>query len=183
MLLNRLKTKFRQHYRDFSTLKLIILLRYKGINPKAYVTKPCRLNKNIKMGAYAHLSAGCSIGPKVTIGNYTMVGPEVCIALGEHRFDIPGVPIIFSGRDDVPDTVIEEDVWIGARAIVRAGVTVGRGAIIGMGAIVVKNVPPYTIVGGVPAKIIGNRFDAKKSISIHDYMISQKARAGIYCER
>ena len=62
-----------------------------------------------------------------------MVGPEVCIAPGEHRFDIPGVPIIFSGRDDVPDTVIEEDVWIGARAIVRAGVTVGRGAIIGSG--------------------------------------------------
>lgn len=183
MRLNRLKTIFRQHYRDFSTLKLIIFLRYKGINPKAYVTKPCRLNRNIKMGAYAHLSAGCSIGPKVTIGNYTMVGPEVCIALGEHRFDKPGVPIIFSGREDVPDTVIEEDVWIGARAIVRAGVTVGRGAIVGMGAVVVKSVPPYTIVGGVPAKIIGNRFDAEKSITIHDHMLLRDVQKGVYCEQ
>jgi acetyltransferase-like isoleucine patch superfamily enzyme len=57
------------------------------------------------------------------------------------------------------DVVIEDDVWIGTRAIILHGVTIGRGAIIGAGAVVTKNVPPYAIVGGVPAKIIKFRWD------------------------
>lgn len=57
------------------------------------------------------------------------------------------------------DVVIGSDVWIGARTVVMAGVTIGDGAVIGTGSIVTKDVPPYSIVAGVPAKFIKNRFD------------------------
>lgn len=57
------------------------------------------------------------------------------------------------------DVVIGNDVWIGCRAVIMAGVTIGDGAVIGSGAVVTKDIPPYAIVGGVPAKIIRYRFD------------------------
>ncbi|MDD4817794.1 MAG: CatB-related O-acetyltransferase [Victivallaceae bacterium] len=61
--------------------------------------------------------------------------------------------------DNHGDIVVGNDVWIGFEALILAGVTIGDGAIIGARAVVTKNVPPYTIVGGVPAKVIRKRFD------------------------
>ena len=62
-------------------------------------------------------------------------------------------------KDKNLETVIESDVWIGANSIINRGITVGQGAVIASGAIVTKNVEPYSIVAGVPAKVIGYRFD------------------------
>ena len=61
--------------------------------------------------------------------------------------------------DGILRTVIGNDVWIGKRAIIKAGVKIGDGAVVGAGAVVTKDVPPYAIVAGVPAKIIKYRFD------------------------
>ena len=61
-------------------------------------------------------------------------------------------------EDDL-GVVIEDDVWVGTRAIILHGVTIGRGAVVAAGAVVAKNVPPYSIVGGVPAKVIKFRWD------------------------
>ena len=58
------------------------------------------------------------------------------------------------------DIVLEDDVWLGVNAVVMDGVTIGQGAIVGAGAVVTHDVPPFTIVGGVPARIIGRRPDA-----------------------
>ena len=63
--------------------------------------------------------------------------------------------------DNKGDTVIGNDVWIGYEAVILSGVTVGDGAVIGARAVVTKDVPPYTVVGGVPAKEIKKRFDEK----------------------
>ncbi|QQR64412.1 transferase [Candidatus Roizmanbacteria bacterium] len=57
--------------------------------------------------------------------------------------------------------VIEDDVWIGTKSVILPGVTIGRGSIVAAGAVVTKNVAPYSIVGWVPAKVIGWRFDKK----------------------
>ena len=78
--------------------------------------------------------------------------------------------------------MIEDDVWIGARALVRSGVRVGRGAIIAMGAVVVADVEPYTIVAGVPARKIRNRFSTPEDIAEHDAMLAREPFCGSYCE-
>lgn len=60
--------------------------------------------------------------------------------------------------EDDPGVVIEDDVWVGTRAIILAGVTIGRGAVVAAGAVVTKSVPPYAIVGGNPARILRMRW-------------------------
>lgn len=137
--------------------------------------------RDVQMGAYSHLSRNCAVGTKVKMGNYVMCGPDVKIALGEHRFEAPGVAIIFSGAPDRQETVIEDDVWIGASSLIKAGVTIGRGAVVAMGAVVVSDVEPYAIVGGVPAKEIRMRFAAEDRAR-HDRMLVLPPRKGDYCE-
>lgn len=68
---------------------------------------------------------------------------------------------VASSRDNKGDIIIGSDVWIGYEAVILAGVTIGDGAIIGSRAVVTKDVPPYTIVGGIPAKPMRKRFDDK----------------------
>lgn len=60
--------------------------------------------------------------------------------------------------ENIPKVIIEDDVWIGCNAVIKQGVHIGKGAVIAAGAVVVKDVSPYTIVGGVPAKVIKQRF-------------------------
>ncbi len=106
----------------------------------------------------------------VVIRDYVVFGPEVLVITGNHRTDIIGQYILNirdeqkKAENDQP-IVFEGDNWIGARAIILKGVNVGFGSIVGAGAVVTKDVPDFAIVGGVPAKIIGYRFnenDGKK---------------------
>jgi maltose O-acetyltransferase len=102
----------------------------------------------------------------IRIGNKVVFGPEVTIRGGNHRTDLVGRFMAdVTEAEKLPendlDVVIEDDVWIGTRAIILHGVTIGRGAIIGAGAVITKSVPPYAIVGGVPAKVIKFRWDVE----------------------
>jgi acetyltransferase-like isoleucine patch superfamily enzyme len=116
------------------------------------------------------------------MGNYVMIARELLITGADHRFDKPSVAMIFSGRPDPQVCVIEDDVWIGARVILLKGVRVGRGAIIAAGAVVTRDVAPYTIVGGVPAKPIRLRFkDAEQRL--HDDYLALAPHEGSYCGR
>ncbi len=95
--------------------------------------------------------------------DYSFSGPELLVSTGNHM-PIIGVPLIFvtdkmKEQLDVHhkfngNVIVEEDVWLGARVILLSGVKVGRGAIVAAGSIVSKDVSPYSIVGGVPAKLI-----------------------------
>jgi chloramphenicol O-acetyltransferase type B len=108
------------------------------------------------------------------IGSFCSIADNVIIGPSSHPFNwVGGSPVFYSGRDSVkakfsefdrekPNrTVIGNDVWIGINAIIKSGVKIGHGAIIGMGSVVTKDVEPYAIVGGCPAKIIKKRFDDK----------------------
>lgn len=113
---------------------------------------------------------------EIIIGNNVMFGPEVTIRGGNHRIDIIGRTMIsikdFEKRDtDDKGVVIESDVWIGTRAIVLSGVIIGRGSVVAAGAVVTRNVPPYAIVGGNPAKIIKFRFNSDE-IKEHEATLS-----------
>jgi acetyltransferase-like isoleucine patch superfamily enzyme len=96
---------------------------------------------------------GASRAGQVTIGSYVRIGPCVMIIAGNHVFRDPEKPIHLQGMDLAP-IVIEDDVWIGGRVNITAGVTIGRGSVIGGGAVVTNDIPPYAIAVGVPAKVI-----------------------------
>lgn len=89
----------------------------------------------------------------ITIGNNVYTSPFVQIVAVNHVYDDPNRPIIEQGIT-AQGIVIEDDAWIGSSAIVLDGVRVGKGAVVAAGAVVSKEVPPHTVVAGVPAKVI-----------------------------
>lgn len=181
-MIKKLKNIFRLPYRIVSTFFFRLINKLKDVHLTSYFIKPRYINKNLITGPYCHFGENCYIGQNVIIGKYFMCGPEVVIAMGEHNFKSAGVPIIFSGQPKIKNTIIGDDVWVGYRALIRQGIKVGNGAIIAMGATVTKDVPAYAIVGGVPAKVLGYRFDSKDDIKIHEEFLENKAKSGIFAE-
>lgn len=125
--------------------------------------------KNIHMGNDVGIGEGALFmctKAKIIVGDHTMFGPQVTVITGGHRYDIQGRVMKSIGEDekrpeDDQDVIFEGDNWIGANVTILRGVTIGEGAIVAAGAVVTKTVPPYTIVGGCPARVIKNRFDEK----------------------
>jgi len=153
----------------------------RGIDSTCRVVFPNTISKDFQMGAYSFVNRGAYICSRVKAGKYVMLAPDVTIAGSDHVYDEVGVPMHFSGRPEMPETIIGDDVWIGARVCILAGVTIGRGSIVAMGSVVTKDIPPYSIVGGVPAKLIRMRFSEKEVIK-HDQMLAQSAsRKGGFC--
>lgn len=121
-----------------------------------------------------YIGPNCLINPKVKIGAYTMLANDVKILGGDHSYNKPGIPMLYSGRDIIKQTVIGKDCWIGAFSIIMCGVNIGEGSIIAAGAIVTKDVDAYSIYGGVPAKKIKNRFLCNEDIEKHKKMLEEK---------
>lgn len=122
--------------------------------------------ENIYVGDHVNLGAKPTMlatRATIRIGNHVMFGPCVTIRGGNHRFDMVGRYIDSIGDDekrdsDDPGVVIEDDVWVGGNATILGGVTVGQGSVVAASAVVTKDVPRYSIVGGNPARILGQRF-------------------------
>jgi maltose O-acetyltransferase len=113
--------------------------------------------RGIRIGSHSGIGVNCEIHGPLLIGNDVMMGPEVIIITRNHEFSDLTTPMRLQGHLEDRQVTIGDDVWIGTRVIILPGVTVGRGAIIGAGAVVTKDVPEYAIVAGNPARIIGNR--------------------------
>lgn len=112
----------------------------------------------------------CTRAP-IVVGDHVMFGPRVTVITGSHRMDLVGrymtsVTNEEKRPEDDSAVVFEGDNWIGANATVLSGVTVGKGAVIAAGAIVTKDVPPYAVVGGNPARCLKMRFD-EETIAEH----------------
>ena len=107
--------------------------------------------KNIKIGKRVFINAGCQFQDQggITIGDDVLIGPQTIIATLNHDPD----PDKRGGMFAKP-VKIGDKVWLGARVTICPGVTIGEGAIVGAGAVVTKDVPPRTVVAGVPAKVI-----------------------------
>ena len=111
------------------------------------------LRDNVALSPFVHVGADAG---RIEIGAQTAVGPGTVIRAANHCIARQDVPIMQQGH--VPgQIVIEDDVWIGANCVITPDVRIGRGAVVGAGAVVTRNVAPFSIVGGVPARLIGMR--------------------------
>ena len=140
------------------------------------------IGNNVYIGKYCTLQADMELGNNIEIAN--------CVGLigkYDHDYSKVGVSIkdapwigdkdyCFKGKDQ--KIVIEDDVWIGYGAVVFTGVTVRRGAIVAAGSVVTRDVPPYAIVAGNPAKVLGERFNAEE-IKEHERILYGKQK----CEK
>jgi galactoside O-acetyltransferase len=104
----------------------------------------------------AHVYVNACYGGRITIGSDVLIGPNVVLRSSDHRTTDMGTKIRLQGH--VPgEIVVEDDVWLSANVTVVGGVRIGRGAVVGANAVVTSDVAPNTIVGGVPARVIGRR--------------------------
>ena len=132
------------------------------IGKQAFVGRGALLNTR---GGRVHVLEHANIGPHVLLGTYgTLTIGRYCILAAfsyvgglNHRSDRLDIPIALQGIDSKGGVTIEDEAWIGAGAVVLDGVTVGRGAIVGAGAVVTRDVPPYAIATGVPARVVRYR--------------------------
>lgn len=116
----------------------------------------------LSVGDYVFIGSHVYIATRTDIGNFSMLASYVSILGGDHRFDVSGTPMIFSGRAPQHPVQIADDVWVGQGAIIMQGVAIGEGAIVAAGAVVTHDVPAYSIVGGVPAQHLRDRFTEKE---------------------
>jgi len=113
-----------------------------------------KIADEVSFNRNVHINA--SVGGKIIIENYCLIGPNVVFRTANHRFDSLKIPIRKQGHT-FSDIRICEDVWIGANVIILSGVTIGKGSVVAAGAVVTKDIPPFSISAGVPAKVIKKR--------------------------
>lgn len=140
------------------------------IHPTSKVEAGSEINNSV-FGKHSFCGYNCEIN-HCDIGSFCSIANNVIVGGGMHPIDwVSTSPVFYEGRDSVKAkfsehkrepvkrTTIGHDVWIGQNVIIKQGVNIGTGAVVGMGSIVTKNVEPYTIVAGNPAKMIRKRFD------------------------
>ena len=159
--------------------KRVSLLAF--ISSKCDIDKSCVIYRNVKIkgsrvGAYTYISVGTDI-ENAEIGKYCSIADHCRIGMSSHSLGyLSTSPIftqsmnalqerwvkedVFEHKSDDERVILGNDVWVGSHALIKGGVHIGDGACIAAGAVVVKDVPPYAIVGGVPAKVIKYRFSS-----------------------
>ncbi|MFM8893300.1 MAG: DapH/DapD/GlmU-related protein, partial [Planctomycetia bacterium] len=116
-------------------------------------------HRRIILGERVQFGPECIVQTDIEIGDSVLIASRVSyIGRHDHLHDIIGATIWDAPRGDTRGIRVGSDVWIGHGAIILDGVDIGRGAIVAAGAVVVRDVPPYAIVGGVPAKTVAMRF-------------------------
>jgi len=137
---------------------------------------------DVHIGKDVHIGSGavfmCVHAP-ITLGDKVMLGPNVTMITGDNRLDCVGRYMMDIGEDEkLPENdlpiVLRGDNWVGANVTILKGVTVGEGAVIAAGSVVIQDVPPYAIVAGVPAKVLKYRFD-EEQMQKHKQMLSDEA--------
>ena len=136
-----------------------------------YIGKNCSVAPNAVLQGNIQLGENCSVQYNtlmvgygdpgdteglIKIGNNVRIAPNVMIISANHVFDNTDIHICEQGMDVKPIT-IEDDVWVAGRVNIMAGVTIGKGSVIGAGSVVTKDIPPYSVAVGVPAKVIKTR--------------------------
>lgn len=152
-------------------------LRNCSLHKSAYVCSGSELNKVI-IGKYSYVGNNCFMG-NVKIGSFCSIADKCSIGGAAHPINrVSTSPVFHSGKNvlrtnfaefpsiPTPQTIIENDVWIGMGSYIKAGIVIHNGAVVGMGSIVTHDIPAYEIWAGNPAKKIGKRFDDERVIEL-----------------
>lgn len=142
--------------------------RIRGVKIGKYsqISLNCSIDtpKGVKIGCEVFIAPGCHIysnNSNISISDFVMIGPNVSLLAANKDYSDPSLPMKKNGKYICREIQIQSDVWIGEKAIILPGVTLGRGCIIAAGSIVTKDVLPFSIVGGSPAKFLKWRFNKK----------------------
>ena len=132
-------------------------LMLKECGKKVNIEHGAIFSARTSLGDYSGIGVNARINGTCTIGTHVMMGADVTVITHNHSFERTDIPMMDQGFEEDRPVVIGNDVWIGDKVTILPGVNIGDGSIIGAGAVVTHDVPPYAIVGGVPAKIIRMR--------------------------
>ncbi len=160
----------------------IICKRFASYGESVRIGRGCAFSgaENIQIGNHVSFGADARVlttRAQLKIGNYVMFAPGVTIITGDHRVDVIGKymsQIMDADKrpEDDRDVVIEDDVWVGANVTILKGVTIGKGSVIAAGAVVTQSCPPYSVIGGVPARFLKSRLTPEQIVE-HEKMLTQ----------
>lgn len=161
ILIKACQYEFVLHLPQEFTKFRVRLLRSRGviIDPSVVLSPNVRIRGKIEIKKGTSIAHNCSISGEnagVFIGENVMIASNVVIVAFNHVTTDITIPMIDQGNDEAP-VIIEDDVWIASNCTISKGVTIGKGSVVAANSFVNKNVAPYTIVGGVPAKVIKER--------------------------
>lgn len=149
--LNKRKKAIRRFYYTSKAKK-----KLHSFGSNLYVNAPCVFGGTVKVGDYCSFNGMKIMGRgSVTIGNYFHSGIECMIITQNHNYE--GTKIPYDSTYILKNITIGDCVWLGNRVLIVGNVTIGEGAIVAAGSVVTKDVPPFAIVGGNPAKVIKYR--------------------------
>lgn len=136
-----------------------------------YAKHQIRTGRNFYIGRYSEIGCNAEIGDNVMFANFVSLAGRY-----DHHYQLIGVPIRLAPQIRDPDydwkglhgkVVIEDDVWVGYRALILSDVKIGYGSIIAAGSVVTQDVEPMSIYAGVPARKVGSRFDSEDEMARH----------------
>jgi len=146
-----------------------------GKSSRLWAPSALRIGSHVYIGKQVHIEANCEIGDFCLLANRVAI-----IGRNDHDFTAVGFPMRYApwvGSQRFPSphkeakAVIESDVWLGYGAVVLTGVTIGRGCVVAAGSVVTKDIPPYSIAAGAPAKVVAQRFANEQTIAQHEAAI------------
>lgn len=147
-------------YKLFYGIRYFFIKRIlKSCGENVIVKSNCYFGKGDRLivGSRSQLGQNARLGGTITIGEDVLMGPDVVMMSTSHEYSSIDIPINKQGAAIEKSIIIDDDVWIGTRVIILPGVHIGKKSIVAAGSVVTKSFEPYSIIGGVPAKLIKKR--------------------------